>query len=257
MFHYAAHLPHCPLLLPTIGKAKTRLLKKTRQAVSAIAADLAARNIETIVLITAHGPGLEASHIINLAPRYRANLNPWGDFTTEAYYPSNPPLVYRLQEKLHLNHPLRIVTNEQLDTAASAALLELTGQEKKSYAIVPLTYGLFPNQELYNFGKDLREALEESQSRIAVISLGDLARAKKRNNQAGEEWDKNLIKNLETKNITAILEFDIKQVDSLAVIGFRPLLILLGALADINYGPEILSYQQRLGVGMMVVKFIF
>ena len=179
MMTYAAHLPHSPLLLPQIGKSKTALFKKTRRAVAEIAGDLYARRIDTLLLITPHGPGLAASYVINLAPSFKADLGPLGNFALSASFGGAAALAYRLQEELHLRYPLKAVTQERLDTASSAVMLQLT-QGKANYSILPLTYGLFPSADLYAFGRDLREVLETSRQRVAIISLGDLARTKTR-----------------------------------------------------------------------------
>lgn len=249
MLIYAAHLPHSPLLLSQIGKSKTILFKKTRRAIAEVAGDLYVRNIETLILITPHGPGLSASHIINLAPRLAADLSPLGDFTVQPNFPSDAALSHRIQEKLQFDYPIKIITKDKMDTAVSAVMLQLM-RDKKDYKIIPLTYGLFPLADLYSFGRDLREVLENSPKRVALISLGNLAHNR-------EGWDKNLIKNFNANHTPLILESNLAEVDALSVAGFRPLVMVLGALAEINYKVDILSYQQRFGVGMVVVRFIF
>ncbi|MDP1709281.1 MAG: AmmeMemoRadiSam system protein B [Candidatus Komeilibacteria bacterium] len=256
MLVYAAHLPHSPALLRNINKSKLALFKKTKNAVAEIAADLYARQINTIVFITPHATGEEKAFVAHFAPAYKVDLSAVGDFSIGQTLSGDSVLAHRIVDRLCLNWPIKTSASVQLDTAASAVMLQINHPEK-SFAILPLTYALLPSRELYGFGRDLREILENCQTRVAIISLGDLSRAKGKNTENAEEWDEELIHNLNAKNTDSILDVDFSKVDSFSMCGWRPLVMLLGVLSEVNYKVDILSYQQRFGVGMGVMRFIF
>ncbi|MEK7164709.1 MAG: hypothetical protein AAB779_02055, partial [Patescibacteria group bacterium] len=92
---------------------------------------------------------------------------------------------------------------------------------------------------------------------VALISLGDLSRTKEPHHAQGAAYDEELINALKDKKTDFILGAHFAQADPFHVGAWRPLAVVLGALSEINYQTEILSYQQRLGVGMAVVRFVF
>jgi|GEM_PF-1871802 len=256
MLIYAAHLPHSPALLPQIAKNKAPLFKKTRRAIAEIAADLYARNPSALILITPLGAGLEHSYTLQVAARYRVDLGAVGDFTSDDIFSGDVFLANKLSEELSSAWPVKSLANERLDAATSAVMLELS-RPKKNYSILPLTYALQPVKEIFAFGQAMREAIELSRQRVAVLSLGDLSRVPEKLLAAGEKFDQKIIDCLHAKQAFSFLELEAPQVDSFHVCGFRPLALLLGALSGINYEAEVLSYQQRFGVGMMAARFTF
>lgn len=256
MLIYAVHIPHSPVLLRNINKSKLALFKKTRTALAEIAADLYARKIDTIVLITPQATGHEKAFMIHLAPNYKIDLSMVGDFSMTQTLPGDLILAHKIVDHLSGHWLIKGNNNYRLDAASSAAMLQINHPEK-SFTVLPLSYNLLPSRDLFAFGHDLREVLEISSKRVAIISLGDLSRGRTNNIDAATAWDEELIINLNAKNTDPILDVDFVKVDSFAMCGWRPLVVLLGVLSDVNYKVDVLSYQQRLGVGMMVTKFIF
>ncbi len=259
MLIYSAHIPHSPALLPHLTKGQAKVFLKTRRAIGEIAADLYSRQPDVILLLTPQGPGRSDAFVLNFAPRYRAHFVPFGDFATEAYFTGDPLLAYRLRDGLGHLYPVRTVTQSELDAASGAAMLQLT-RNKKSFSILPLIHPLAGAARLYEFGAAAREVIEASTQRVAVVSLGDLARSPKateKDAEAAAVWDATLIKYINEKNTPSLLELEGDKIEALAVGAFRPLVILLGILRGVNYEPQVLSYQQKFGVGMMVIRFNF
>ena len=256
MLIYAAHLPHSPALLPQIAKNKVQLFKKTKRAIAEIAADLYARNPATLLLITPLGAGLEHSYTLQVASRYQVDLGPIGDFASDATFGGDIFLAHKISEELGIEWPVKNLSNERLDVASSVAMLQLI-RAKKNYSILPLTYALQPAKQIFAFGQALREAIEKSGERVAALSLGDLSRTNSREREAGDKFDQKIINCLHDKQALAFLELESPQIDSFHVCAYRPLALLLGALSGVNYECDVLSYQQRFGVGMMAARFTF
>lgn len=278
MLIYSAHLPHSPALLPHLAGKRAREFRKTRLAIAAVASDLGARQVETIVFITPHGPGDHHYFTVNFAPRYRVDFAKFGDLATRDEFSGDSELTLILSEQLRRHpQPIKIVTREKLDTAAAAAVLLLTKPallpvSKKrlkdsniasvknlpvlNYKILPIIYALLPPEALISFGRALREAIEQNHKRIALISLGDLSHAGKKT-AAAENTDKSVIKNLKARDLPALAGIGEGEIKSLSLAGFRALLVNLGALQDTNYQTEILSYEQKFGVGLLTARFVF
>lgn len=256
MLIYSAHIPHSPALLRHISRSKIAIFRKTKNAIAEIADDLHARKIESIIFITPHGRGLAKSFVVQVARRHKINLSAVGDFQTSGEVPGNPVLAYRLVDKLCLNWPIKSASGDELDAATSAGILQLRHKES-SWSVLPINYPILPLRELYNFGLELRDVLETQKERIALISLGDLSRTNEKRHAQGAAYDEELINALKDKKTDFILDTHLAQADAFHVSASRPLAVVLGALSEINYSVDVLSYQQRLGVGMMIARFVF
>ena len=148
------------------------------------------------------------------------------------------------------------ITSPTLDTASSAALLQLQTKNKK-LPIVPITHSLEPVKKLYSLGSSVRDILENTSKRIAVIGLGNLSHNEYANEKEGKRFDTNLIDQLHAKDTNAFLSNKDDQINSFSVCAFRPLAIVLGILNKMNYETDLLNYEQKHGVGLMTTRFVF
>jgi len=98
-------------------------------------------------------------------------------------------------------------------------------------------------------------------SKIALIASGDLSHCLKEDgpygfNPDGPKFDKTLIEALKKKDIETIFKLD-ELYPEAGECGLRSFCFLLGILeeSEINYQPEILSYEGPFGVGYLVANF--
>ncbi|MDO8663379.1 MAG: class III extradiol dioxygenase subunit B-like domain-containing protein [Candidatus Wildermuthbacteria bacterium] len=111
-------------------------------------------------------------------------------------------------------------------------------------------------------GKKVYELKFKSQkSRIALIASGDLSHCLRADgpygfHPDGPKFDKELIEALKNKDIETILKLDDKYPEA-GECGLRSFCFLLGTLeaSDLNWQPEILSYEGPFGVGYLAVNF--
>ena len=95
---------------------------------------------------------------------------------------------------------------------------------------------------------------------MAIIASGDLSHKLHKDSPAGysdraQEFDQTIIKLLNNNQIDDIINIDKKLVSEAGECGLRSLLILLGAIKEMNYQPEKLSYQAPFGIGYLVENF--
>ncbi len=256
MLVYAAHIPHSPLLLPIISRHKSRLFKMLRDAVHDISFDLHAQQVDTLVFISPVGNGSHNAHVIHYAPKYDSYLGDFGYFNQLPQYLGDVHTAFEIRRALCTKYPVRTTTPKNLDSASASASMQLQNEHKR-FSLVPVTHGMLPIAELHSFGKDLREVLESTSKRVAVVSLGDMSRTTKKTETIGRKIDIDLIQHIHEYDTDTFLSHPDYQNSSFSVCAYRPLAILLGILDDMKYSLDVLRYEQKFGVGMMVGRFNF
>jgi len=256
MLVYAAHIPHSPLLLPQIGKERSRLFKKIRGAIKTIAEDLYARKVDTVITITPNGEGQEQAYVVHFSPKFDIDFSRFGDFSTRSYALGDSYTAFKLRHILSRTHSIKSLTPRILDAASSVASLQLRYTESQ-LRIVPLTYALDRPEQLYSFGTLLRDSVEQCPQRIAIISLGDLARNRRKTAKETKDFDTLLANAIISHDTDSFINDCGTQADTFFVSGYRPLAILLGVLDDIAASSDVVEYEQPMGIGMMVARFQF
>lgn len=102
---------------------------------------------------------------------------------------------------------------------------------------------------------------KSNSQKVALIASGDLSHCLKADgpygfHPDGPKFDKELIESLGKKDIEKILKLDDLYPEA-SECGLRSFCFILGILeaSEINYQPEILSYEGPFGVGYLVVNF--
>ncbi|MFA5128628.1 MAG: AmmeMemoRadiSam system protein B [Patescibacteria group bacterium] len=260
MLTFAAITPHPPILIPTIGRENTKIIKKTAEAMEELEKKLFEAKPDIIIVISPHGVLLPDAFSINLNPEYVSNLEEFGDFSTKIKFKTNTALAFRIKELMEdKNIPLTLTSNVFLDHGVVVPLYFLTKRLSK-VSILPISYSLLDFKTNFNFGDILKEIILNEDKKIAVIASGDLSHCLTKDAPAGysprgKEFDDKLIELITNKNTAGILKLDTDLVEKAGECGLRSILILLGLLERINYTPEILSYEGPFGVGYLVANF--
>ncbi|MBI2637200.1 MAG: hypothetical protein HYW81_03350 [Parcubacteria group bacterium] len=254
MLSYIAHIPHSPLLLPQISRNKLRQFKKMHRAVAEIALDVYSRGCETVVLLSPYASGSEAC-VFNVSPQFTVSFGPYGEFLTQAKFLGDLELAYRIRHALGAEYPLAATTRENLDGATGAACLQL-GAEEGRYRLLLLHHAQGPTHQLLNFGRRMRDVLEDSSAKIAVVSLGDFARATGPNREQGRSLDQTMLAHLKARDSAALLARLSEEIDAFTLAGIPPLAIALGMLEGQEYQADVLNYEQKYGVGMLAARFV-
>jgi AmmeMemoRadiSam system protein B len=126
--------------------------------------------------------------------------------------------------------------------------------------IIPLIPAGLSYKDHYNFGKELKEVLVDSNKRIAVIASGDLSHALTTEapagySEQGVEFDSKFQEAISGNNIDSLVNLDTGMVEKAHQCRLLPIATLTGVLIQINYKPELMSYEAPFGVGYLVANF--
>lgn len=120
-----------------------------------------------------------------------------------------------------------------------------------------------PDSPYYHFslGKEAYLKIKQAGLQTGLIASGDLSHCLKQDgpygfHEQGPQFDKELVKSLEKKNIKHILELD-QLYPKAAECGLRSICFMLGILEEsgLDYKINILSYQDPFGVGYLTAEF--
>jgi AmmeMemoRadiSam system protein B len=118
---------------------------------------------------------------------------------------------------------------------------------------------MLDNQAHLEFGKALKDLIQNTDKRVAVIASGDLSHCLTEDAPApyssqGKIFDEQIVKLVENCDATSLVNLDSKLVEQAAECGLRSILILMGIVSDMNCHPEIFSYEGPFGVGYLVAE---
>lgn len=264
---FAGISPHPPIVIPKIGGADAKKVKKTADALLELGDKLNDAEPETIIIISPHG--LIYPDRINVC----GMQNLAGDFSQFG----NPELKFKFQNDLDLAKQIDKIANEEeietllydngdnnniyeLDHGILVPLYFLQKKLDLSVKILSITYSYQGRAQHFAFGQIIAEICEKSKTRIAIIASGDLSHRLFPQNflkdkSAGKKFDQNLVSLIKKNDVQSILELDEDFIEEAGECGYRSILILLGAIEKLKYKPNILSYEGPFGVGYLVCDF--
>lgn len=121
--------------------------------------------------------------------------------------------------------------------------------------------GIEPPEFYFEEGKKVYQKIDKNK-KYALIASGDMSHCLREEGPYGfqpdgPKFDKELIESLKKKDIANILKLDDKYPEA-GECGLRSFCFVLGILeaSDLNWQPEILSYEGSFGVGYLVAKLI-
>ncbi len=260
MITFAAHVPHSPLLIPSISGDRIGAVKKTVDALSELAEELAATKPDAIVLISDHPTMFDNAFSISVADPYTCSMQDVGDLGYKKTYHPDFSVIDRLQRDLRAaNEPITLSTDPSLHFAATVPLHFLT-THLPAVRIVPIAPSMLSPKAHFTFGQALKHTLVASEKRIAVISAGDTSQtltdfAPGGYHEAGEKYDEALRTLLEHNNAVGLLQLDEDLVAAAQESSYKKLLMLLGALDGMHTTATVMSDEAPFGVGYLVVHF--
>ncbi len=256
---FGAICPHPPILIPTIGQDNLKQISKTKEALEELENSLYSKKPDTIIIVSPHGNLTSEAFTINHSPVLKGGFKDFGDLETTLEFKNDLGLGYQLRERLETKMPVVLTTEDELDHGSTVPLYYLT-QHLKEVKVIPIGYSLQSFKDHLDFGHQIRKQLDKTTKRVAIIASGDLSHRLTKDAPAGysakgKEFDDKLIEFLKNKKTEDILKLDKKLIEEAGECGLRSILILLGAFSEINYQPEVLSYESPFGVGYLTANF--
>lgn len=255
----AALMPHAPILLDEIGGKDSKKCAKTIDAMDKMAEIISDSDPETILIISPHSLTWEDRFIVPINKTSSGSFFDFGHGEINYVRKLDQKLGVQIVTKLgKKKFPAYSFDNEKKDYDLDHGILvplHFISQHTLSFKILPVSYSFLSYEDHIKYGKLLGNILQKSKKRIAIIASGDLSHRLFDTDGQGKKFDKELIENLKKGDFNKIINLNHELIEKAGECGYRSLLILLGILSNINYKPDVLSYEGPFGVGYGVVDF--
>lgn len=262
MLKFASICPHPPLLIPSIGRDSLSKVSSTVRAMNRLGDEIENSEIDTIVIISPHGP-VQTSYMSIVKSDYlEGNFLQFGD-NTFMKFKGDIDLGMNIKKIADAKKiPVEMINSGiPLDHGSMVPLYFLAKRNPK-IKIVPIAFSYLDYQKHFEFGKAIYKAIESEDKNIALVASGDLSHrlipdAPAGYSPRGKEFDRLLIKLLKENKTGEILNLDSSLIEEAGECGLRSIIILLGTLSLLEYKFEKFSYEGPFGVGYLVGKFNF
>lgn len=262
---YACALPHPPLLIPDIGKERIAQVASSQQALEKIGERIKAAHdqapIDTLIVISPHASARPRDIPIYGASSFEGHFGYFGCRHVAMEVKGDPKLAKAIAHQgKALDIPIALLEDPLFLDWGIMVPLYYIHQRGVKCPIVPMSFGFLPLEQLYQFGKVMRETIVASDKNVAIVASGDLSHrlipgAPAGYNKMGKVFDEKFVAMIKEYDIEGILSLDGTFIEQAGECGLRSFTILLGALANESVSPEVLSYEGPFGVGYMVADF--
>lgn len=258
---FAAITPHPPLLIPTIGQETLKKVNKTKKAMEELEENLYASHPDAIFIISPHGSFFSDAFTINACPEYETDLRQFGDLSTRLKFKGDIELAFRVRDATkRQGMPAAMTSQPTLDHGSAVPLYYLT-KHLPEIGLLQLGFCGLSWKKHLEFGELLKEQINKTNKRVAVVASGDLSHALTTDapagfNPAGAKFDKKIQDLLMSNNLTGLLQIEPELEADAAECGLRSFLILAGVLQRVNCSYKQHSYEAPFGVGYLTAEFV-
>mgnify|MGYP000162132978 CR=1 FL=1 len=258
---YGCVVPHPPIIVPDIGKGRESEISATADSIKQVAERLAASHPDVILVISPHGTAHYQAMGIASSNMMRGDLRTWGADNLNFRFNNDKDMADALQrEAQSANIPLRSLGDRgyNLDHGITVPFYFLR-RKLNDVPVIPLTFCWLPLDVHYDFGKVIARAARRANKRVAIVASGDMSHrlipdAPAGYDPMGEVFDKQVQDATAAFDAQSLLNMDQDLIDKAGECGLRSIIILMGALSELDVKPEVLSYEGPFGVGYMVAS---
>lgn len=270
MISYGMLSPHPPVLINEIGGVRTQVLQATLTNMHQVCGELLATEPDCIVFLTPHGNVFRDCFSYLRMEKLDGNLADFGQRNIGASLSNDWDMISLVSElapqkgiefigittEIADHHNL----NGRLDHGILVPLYFLQQAGMKELPILAISIGMLDKQELYTFGKIIREASDRLGKKVAVVASGDMSHALKeegpyRFHPDGPRFDQALKQALSEGDFAAVLQIPVEIRENARECGYPSLLVLLGAMDGFKPAQMQLSYEGPFGVGYLTAGF--
>lgn len=269
MLELITYFPHPPIVVPEVGGKEGEKAAATVRAMEVLARVIKETNPEVLVAVTPHGHVFNDAVTITALDTLEGDLSQFGALEVNVKFSLDLAGAQGIAEKcrdegipcalLHKDVLSSYRLSPKLDHGLVVPLsfIERAGWQGK---IIPVNMGLLPYEELYHFGKILRDTLNRLKRKWILLLSGDLSHRLTPNAPAGyspegavfDEIIRQCVREADVKRVFSISQ---DLIEKAGECGLRPLVIGLGAMDGHEVKAEELSYEAPFGVGYLVAKF--
>lgn len=263
---FAALVPHPPILLPAVGGIEAEQAQTTGQSMQRLAATLTELVPETVVIISPHGPVFSDAIAVHRLAEIGGSFAAFGAPHVALSASIDQELGEQLVREMRAGGvPAAPVTQEwaaeweaeELDHGTLVPLSFLLEAGWRGQ-VLPVAMGMLPPVQLYAFGQALQRAIDCTGRRTAVLASGDLSHCLSEDAPEGycpegAAFDREIVEALGRGDLAALFDIDPERRERAAECGYRPLLMMAGALDGLEIKPLVYSYEHPFGVGYAVV----
>lgn len=260
MIVFAGLVPHPPLLIPEVGKNNLNSLKKTIEAYGQLEQALYASKPEVLLLLGKFGETSDQAFVINQKPKVKVEFKNFGDLLTRLEFDTDLALGYKIREATETTLPVILTAQENLDYRVGVALYA-SAQHLPHIKVINIAHSNLEAETHVKFGEHIKEIINQSGKRVAVIASTDLSPKLSHESPAGfapegQEFDQFILKKFASKDFQALLNLDPEIAKKAAAeSAWKNILLLFGLIKNLNYTPEQLSYEAPFGIGYLVENF--
>lgn len=266
MIEFAALAPHPPIIIPEIGGARAHDAEKTVQALKQLAQEMAAYKPDTVVFITPHGNVFSDCISYLTEENLTGNMGAFEAGDVKFSYANDQTLlqavdeiareqgipVYGIDGAMARKHRLQA----ELDHGVMVPLYFLQQAGLDTVKLCVFSVGYLSRIELMRFGRILQDGAKKLGRKLVLIASGDQSHRLKETgpygfHPDGPQYDKEITQALQSGNLEQILALPETLLDNAGECGYRPLLMLLGALDGYELDINLLSYEGPFGVGYL------
>ena len=249
-------VPHPPIILPEVGRGEEGKIRKTTEALSRIAQEIAQLKPDTIILITPHMVMYQDYFHIAPGKTAQGNLKQFGAPEVRLHASYDEELIKKLS--LHLAQESFPAGTQGVQDAnfdhATIVPLYFIQKEYQDFNLVRIGLSGFDLATHYQLGKHIQQVVEDLGRRCIIVASGDLSHRLKEDgpygfNPKGPIYDQAIMAALSSGHFNEILAMDADLYEEAGECGHRSFAIMAGCLDRKSVQSEAYSYEGPFGVG--------
>lgn len=251
--------PHPPIMVPEVGREAISQVQTSIDAMSEFTRRIVESCSETVVIVSPHAPLEADSFVFYDGPSLHADFArfraPEAGFTIAV---DGSLQSYLGDEAANAGFSLTKLRNTDLDHGTSVPLYFLlkNGWQGK---VVALGYSFLSNEDHLRFGSCIKQAIDRSGTRTALVASGDLSHRLKPDAPAGFNprahiFDETVVSAIRSNDLLKIELVDDDLRKTAGECGYRSMLVAIGATKELTPRAEMLNYEAPFGVGYMVAQ---
>lgn len=263
-FVFACITPHGGEIIPELAGDKPERMKLTRDSMVKLGKKMMAANPDTIIVLTPHGTRIDGQFSISNSERMYGSFDENGS-------------VYEMERMVDRDLALRITKAARDSGLAVGSINYATAAGPLSClpldwgAIVPLAFMpdipivvITPSREVtladhYKFGEVVREVVQNTSKKIALIASCDWAHAHDEKGPYGYDpaaamLDEEVVGLFRSNELEKMAQFDPEYVDAAKPDGIWQTMILAGAIPKENRSIHLYSYEVPTYFGLICAE---